>query len=223
MIRHEKRQQFNGRPALISLPPKRVQTIMVQPTADEKRAMDEMFQHAKSRFEQYKADNVAVRRSVEVLQLLQPLRIACSGGTVDMVAHRERMKGELDRDAVRSVMDKVREKGSLTADKVELASLAAISQLTDDCAVCLDLLEQPLQTPCRHLFCAECIRGLLLSGRGAEKGTGQCPLCRADISINQLYKPNVQEEVNEDEEKEADERRREAACSESEERRRAQW
>ena len=136
MIRHEKRQQFNGRPALISLPPKRVQTIMVQPTADEKRAMDEMFQHAKNRFEQYKADNVAVRRSVEVLQLLQPLRIACSGGSVDMVAHRERMKSELDRDAVRSVMEKVKEKGSLTADKVELASASAISQLSDDCAVC---------------------------------------------------------------------------------------
>ena len=137
MIRHEKRQQFNGRPALISLPPKRVQTIIVAPTAEEKRAMDEMFQHAKARFEQYKADNVAVRRSVEVLQLLQPLRIACSAGTVDMVAHRERMKGELDRDAVRAVMDKVREKGSLTADKVKLASRAAISHLTDDCAICL--------------------------------------------------------------------------------------
>ena len=200
MIRHEKRQQFNGRPALISLPPKRVQTIMVQPTADEKRAMDEMFEHAKSRFEQYKKDNVAVRRSVEVLQLLQPLRIACSGGQVDMVLHRERMKGELDRDAVRSVIEKVREKGSLTADKVELASRTAISHLTDDCAVCLDLLQAPLQTPCRHLFCAECIRGLLLSARGAEKGTGQCPLCRADLSINQLYKPNVQEELNDEEE-----------------------
>ena len=61
-------------------------------------------------------------------------------------------------------------------------------------------MEEPLQTPCRHLFCAECIRGLLLSGRGADKGTGQCPLCRADLSINQLYKPNVQEEVNEDDE-----------------------
>ena len=97
--------------------------------------MDEMFKHAKARFEQYKADNVAVRRSVEVLQLLQPLRIACSGGTVDMVAHRERMKGELDRDAVRSVMDKVKEKGSLTADSVSLASRSAISQLTDDCAI----------------------------------------------------------------------------------------
>ena len=67
----------------------------------------------------------------------------------------------------------------------------------------LDLLESPLQTPCRHLFCAECIRNLLLSGRGAEKGTGQCPLCRADLSINQLFKPNVQEEVG-DEEKEDD-------------------
>ena len=43
-----------------------------------------------------------------------------------------------------------------------------------------------------------------MSGRGAEKGTGQCPLCRADLSINQLYKPNVQEEVNDDDEKEAE-------------------
>ena len=110
MVRHEKAQRFNGRQALIMLPPKRVSTIVVQPKPDERKAMDEMFHHAKARFEQYKADNVAVRRSVEVLQLLQPLRIACSAGQVDMVAYRDRMRNELDRDAVRSVIEKYREK-----------------------------------------------------------------------------------------------------------------
>ena len=126
------------------LPPKRVQTILVKPTAGERLAMDEMFQHAKARFEQYKEDNVAVRRSVEVLQLLQPLRIACSAGTVDMVAHRERMKGELSRDAVRSVVEKFREKGSMTTEKFELATEASINDILGECSICT-------QTPLTHL------------------------------------------------------------------------
>ena len=175
------------------LPPKRVQTIIVKPKPEERQAMDEMFQHAKSRFEQYKADNVAVRRSVEVLQLLQPLRIACSAGTVDMVSHRERMRGELSRDAVRSVLERYREKDSLKADQLERAPDFAINDLAGDCSICLDLLEMPVQTLCRHLFCGECLRDLLNKARGAEKGTGACPLCRNAISIDQLFTPNVQE------------------------------
>jgi hypothetical protein len=150
-------QTFNGRVALIMLPPKRVQTINVKPKAAERQAMDEMFQHAKARFEQYKADNVAVRRSVEVLQLLQPLRIACSAGTVDMVAHRERMRGELSRDAVRSVVEKFREKGSMTTEKFEVATEVSINDIDGECRSPPQALHltQPHCTPTPTL-CSSC-------------------------------------------------------------------
>ena len=47
------------------------------------------------------------------------------------------------------------------------------------------------------------IRDLLLKARGAEKGTGSCPLCRSAITIERLFAPLVQDV--DDEEAEAEE------------------
>lgn len=46
----------------------------------------------------------------------------------------------------------------------------------DECAICLDDLENPVITPCFHYFCQECI------GPVAARGGAQCPLCRHAIT-----------------------------------------
>lgn len=44
------------------------------------------------------------------------------------------------------------------------------------CAVCLDLLYEPFNCSCDHVFCDPCLRQL--NFRTGNKGTIRCPLCR---------------------------------------------
>eukprot|EP00658_Telonema_sp_P-2_P030608 TRINITY_DN23087_c0_g1_i4.p1 TRINITY_DN23087_c0_g1~~TRINITY_DN23087_c0_g1_i4.p1 ORF type:complete len:203 (+),score=53.16 TRINITY_DN23087_c0_g1_i4:103-711(+) len=55
------------------------------------------------------------------------------------------------------------------------------------CAVCLQLLYQPVSTACGHNFCRGCLRRLTNSQNSFKT---QCPLCRASISVPSGYKPN---------------------------------
>jgi Zinc finger, C3HC4 type (RING finger) len=55
------------------------------------------------------------------------------------------------------------------------------------CEICLNLLEEPITTPCQHTFCLTCIQRSL-------DHSPNCPLCRhhfSDISIFNLYRPNA--------------------------------
>lgn len=50
----------------------------------------------------------------------------------------------------------------------------------------MEILEEPLQTPCNHLFCADCIKGVL-SGLAVSQRI--CPLCRQAVKIEELCVP----------------------------------
>jgi len=58
------------------------------------------------------------------------------------------------------------------------------NKVTDECTICLDVMENPLQTACRHLFCGECIRRLINTD-----DYSRCPICRTEISEESLVNP----------------------------------
>lgn len=41
------------------------------------------------------------------------------------------------------------------------------------CAICLDIMENPIQLECSHTFCQHCLRSL------CDQISSQCPQCRA--------------------------------------------
>lgn len=52
------------------------------------------------------------------------------------------------------------------------------------CTVCLGVYRDPVECPCRHVFCSDCINGWLENGTGF--GAGACPVCRRVTSATQL-------------------------------------
>lgn len=53
------------------------------------------------------------------------------------------------------------------------------------CSVCLDIFESPLELPCGHIYCLECIRSCFHSSNTIE-----CPECRARVEYREVKPPN---------------------------------
>lgn len=61
----------------------------------------------------------------------------------------------------------------------ELAN--AIGKIDEEfqCAICTEILENPVQSPCEHIFCNECIKGWLAVD-------SSCPVDRIPLTITDL-------------------------------------
>jgi ATP-dependent DNA helicase PIF1 len=66
-----------------------------------------------------------------------------------------------------------------SVDDEACACAARIAAASGECPVCLDRLDKPHQTPCRHVFCHDC----LLRHMQCTLSEPSCPMCRASISI----------------------------------------
>ncbi|KAG4071349.1 hypothetical protein HA402_004053 [Bradysia odoriphaga] len=53
------------------------------------------------------------------------------------------------------------------------------------CSVCLDIFEAPLELPCGHIYCYECIRTYFSSS-----STSECPECRGRVRARDVKPPN---------------------------------
>lgn len=65
----------------------------------------------------------------------------------------------------------------------------AVSLLTEEqllCPICLDLLNQPVSTPCGHNFCRDCIQGYWQSAN-----LSQCPMCKQKFYRRPELKVNI--------------------------------
>ena len=63
------------------------------------------------------------------------------------------------------------------------------------CPICLCVFTNPMQTPCQHVFCADCIaRALRVSGADGERKAPQscqCPVCKAKVSSKRYLREAV--------------------------------
>ncbi|KAI9674520.1 MAG: hypothetical protein M1817_001858 [Caeruleum heppii] len=74
---------------------------------------------------------------------------------------------------------------------LELAQEEAVGD-AGQCAVCLDVPEDPVLTNCRHCYCQGCITDVIQ--RAAVTGEqSRCPLCNTEVAIDDLktYQPKV--------------------------------
>ena len=69
---------------------------------------------------------------------------------------------------------------------------------SEECSICLEILNEPTITRCAHIFCSTCINDVMESTTGPLT---PCPLCRTDIEANTLVKiPSIEEQQEKEKE-----------------------
>lgn len=158
VIRHTKDQPFNNRDKLIKLPERHMNTIKVSFSYKEKSAYERLYNFAKAQYDKFARAHQVVSKIIQIVSLLMPLRQACSGGNVNVREAEEGLR-ELERQ--------IREQEQLQAARIKAIKEAAAAHVsphleppfndpaTHSCAFCLDAMNNPYMTICRHAFCQD--------------------------------------------------------------------
>ena len=205
-MRHTKDQPFNGRSTLAPLPARTDVVHKVDFTPTQRAAYDELYAIARRKWDDIVRRGVESSSIIAAFSYLLPLRQACAGTIIDMAEVRRREaesaqrlqaaeRAEESRQAHARMLlpalpveaddndDEADEVGSTR--QFPYANTLPYNQLEDECVVCLSEFNQPLQTKCGHLFCADCI----LSVIDMESPEPTCPQCRARVTKSTLRRP----------------------------------
>eukprot|EP00808_Paulinella_micropora_P021891 g47540.t1 len=181
-MRHTKDQHFNGREKLLELKGFNERTIRVQLSPRERAAYDRLMELAchkckKTRARRNMPDN---QKMINLRGLLLPLRKACSYGLVDL----QRVETDLKEIKQKTARKEKGAEAKEAAAEQEAEDNQPFNSLDGECVICLDAMDDPLQTACRHAFCRECIMTHIQTTRDPL-----CPMCRTAVSKNDLSVP----------------------------------
>mmetsp|Transcript_10273 Transcript_10273/g.14525 ORF Transcript_10273/g.14525 Transcript_10273/m.14525 type:complete len:1332 (+) Transcript_10273:110-4105(+) len=173
MIRHSVNQKNKiSKRDLIFLPPRVDERISIRFTKNEKKAYRSLESEAVTIYKdlKLKAHGNVSKNYLKVFSALLPLRIACSGGYE-------------------------------TINTSEINVIKSGDKLIESaqgrrCSICLENFDEPYSTRCKpnpHVFCRECIEGVL----GANgQSSAPCPICRKDVQLHQLHQAFKLEDSN---------------------------
>ena len=152
MIRHTHDQKLDGK-TLLNLPKKVEKVEKIKFSAKEQAHYDALEKAAQDNFANVHEALVSTQ-TLAITAFMLPLRQACSG------VEKKAAPGEDDG-----------------------AALGGSGPSTDyECPICLDHCQDPVSTKCSHIYCRDCISGILTNGLETEP----CPMCRKDVSLKDL-------------------------------------
>ncbi len=159
----------------LNLPPKTEYIHRITFFADERKKYDALLAEAKGAFEEYRQrSNMGQAGAFQgVLERLLRLRQTCCHWTLC----RKRIDDLFKLLEGKAVVELTDENRAILQEALRL-----FVESQEDCCVCLDSLQSPVITHCKHIYCRECITTVIQTQH-------KCPMCRERLAEDQLVEP----------------------------------
>ncbi|EQC31359.1 hypothetical protein SDRG_10961 [Saprolegnia diclina VS20] len=192
---------------IVQLPPKRIEVVRLAFSAEERQFYKAVYAKSRGEFYGYVESGNAMASYVAIFALLLRLRQACDHPFLVMgktevqktVAQKKKAAATATKHATNAdyyaELTAILQQSSSESSSAATTSTANSSEDTyissrileiqdegldcQECPVCLDVPQSPVLTPCAHLLCHECVRAAL-------ETAPVCPVCRADVGLDQL-------------------------------------
>ncbi|KAL2129672.1 hypothetical protein VTI74DRAFT_7451 [Chaetomium olivicolor] len=170
----------------LKLPPKTEYIHRITFWADEKKKYEALLSEAKGALQDFQSKSKSGQKGKfqGVLERLLRLRQTCNHWT-------------LCKERITDLMELLEE-----SDVVELSAenrvllqqaLQLVVESQEECPVCMDPLNDPVITHCKHFFCRSCITKVI-------EVQHKCPMCRAELSEDKMVEPAPEHSAKEEEE-----------------------
>ncbi|XP_078061506.1 helicase-like transcription factor [Mustelus asterias] len=169
-LRRTKTSKVNGKP-VIELPERTVFVQHITLSDEEKQIYESVKNEGRAIIGRYFSEGSIFTHYADVLAILVWLRQLCCHPR--LFANSSAVMGS---SVDNSTPDELREK------LVKKIKLVLSCGSDEECAICLESLTFPVITHCAHVYCRPCICQVIQS----EQPTARCPLCRAEIRVEQL-------------------------------------
>lgn len=175
-LRRTKTSKVKGKPVL-ELPERKVFVQHVTLSDEERQIYDSMKKEGKAAIGRYFNEGTVLTHYADVLALLVRLRqLCCHPHLVTNTSSPCAPSGD-------STPEELRER-LMTKMKFVLSSGS-----DEECAICLDSVNFPVITHCAHIFCKPCICQVI----HREQPHAKCPLCRNNLSLENLVECPAEE------------------------------
>ncbi|WPJ61512.1 hypothetical protein SMAC4_14176 [Sordaria macrospora] len=169
----------------LKLPEKTEQTVSITFWPDEQKKYDALLSEAQGVLEDYRRQSKRSQGQFQgVLERLLRLRQTCN----HWVLCKKRITEVLDLLADKDVVDLTPENKVILQQALQL-----YIESQEECPICIEPLNNPVITHCKHVFCRGCIDKVF-------EVQQKCPMCRAPLSEDKLLEPAPEHLATQDEE-----------------------
>ncbi|KAI8826891.1 SNF2 family N-terminal domain-containing protein [Fimicolochytrium jonesii] len=172
-LRRTKTQKVDGKP-ILTLPPKRQHVYTLSLDPEEQKVYDEVFDKCRNVFQSMMKTGTVFRHYAFLLEMLLRMR--------QVVCHVGLLRDWKRFDELDDYVQENANQQPLTAERAaHLLSLLKDSG-DDGCSICSSQVEGTgektvVVSQCGHMFCNECVRGVLEN----ENESVICPLCQTEL------------------------------------------
>ena len=185
---------------LLNLPLKHTTTLIIPfKTPGEEQSYKKLEKYFVAQYDAIKAAGSVQKNMIPLLSMIKDLQLSCSGGNLpsrlqDVVDVSDAQLAAAAEKAAAVVMaGRSRKRAAEGDDDVDDAGAAAAGggayhyEDGDECPLCLEPFEQPYVTACGHVFCHDCITGLINGDdNDDDDGKCDCPMCRKPVTMKSL-------------------------------------